>query len=104
MAVKQASGAGKLLKEIHAELDKHRATLAELRQQRLEILRQLKQGATQDVRKPGRLRRQIAAELTRISQLELRRSWAEEGLQPVAGTGVGRHSILAPIEEKGKDS
>ena len=42
-----------------------------LRLERLDCLRQLRLGAATDVRKPARLRRRIAAELTRLRSLEL---------------------------------
>ena len=101
MADKQTA-ASELLKEIHAEIAKRRQAAAELSKERLEVMRQLKLGATQDVRKPGRLRRQIAAELTRLSQLELRLAWAEKGLQ-ADGRFVGRRSWLTAIEEGAKE-
>ena len=48
-----------------------RRSVETLRLERLDCLRQLRLGATTDVRKPTRLRRQIAAELTRLRSLEL---------------------------------
>ena len=48
-----------------------RRSVETLRLERLDCLRQLRLGATTDVRKPARLRRRGAAELTRLRALEL---------------------------------
>ncbi len=52
------------------EIGKLRQVVDDLQLERLESLRQLRLGAVSDVRKPTRLRRQIARELTRLRQLE----------------------------------
>ncbi len=80
------------------EIDKLRQTLEALQFERLESLKQLRLGAASDVRKPTRLRRQIARELTRLRQLELVQVSAEKGLEPAKH--IGKVSMTTPIDSE----
>ena len=82
------------------EIDKLHQTLEALQLERLESLRQLRLGAASDVRKPTRLRRQIARELTQLRQLELAQASAEKGLEPANTKNIGKVSMTTPIDSE----
>ena len=67
MADKQSTA----VKASKQQIDKLRRELDGLRKERLEVLGQLRLGASLDVRKPTRIRRQIARALGRLRRLEL---------------------------------
>ena len=59
------------VKDLEQQVDKLHQELDGLKKERLEVLGQLRLGASLDVRKPTRIRRQIARALSRLRQLEL---------------------------------
>ena len=70
------------LKELEKQMEKQSQELDSLKKERLETLQQLRLGASLDVRKPTRIRRQIARILSQSHQLKLRQQSLKAGLKP----------------------